>query len=67
VFLWAIVVDVAVQGVPTSLSGLVFRVGVPCLAGEFAVLMAASIVLLILERLRHARDAQKFAGDPPSA
>jgi hypothetical protein len=29
VFLWAIVVDVAVQGVPTSLSGLVFRVGVP--------------------------------------
>ncbi len=64
--------DVWIHGPSTSISGLVFRIGVPAMACEFIFLLAVSLLHFLLEirasgmtTERHARDAQKFAPSPP--
>ncbi len=57
-------VDLVEQGAPGSISGYVFRVMVPALAVEMALLFAVSIAYFSVTKIRHARDADKFARTP---
>lgn len=63
----ATTVDYISRGMPGSLSGFVFRVGVPALSAEFLLLVLSALALLAIESRRHARLRTQLAPRNPNA